>query len=230
MCFSATASFAAGTLLGAVGVASMKEAKEHSQRLFASIPLWFSIQQFVEGFVWLALSTAEPPGWKDGMIAGFLLFALVIWPVWVSVAMLPLEKEKTRKYLLYFCLLCGIVFASFAGYYMTEYPMTAQISNYHILYKLDFPFRDNFFVPILYIIATVLPLLISSVKRVPVLGGIIFLSYVLAKLFFYNYVISVWCFFAAIISVVIYMMVSNRIKVFENKASVKTNTNEETWG
>lgn len=223
MCFSATASFAAGTLLGAAGVASLKEAKEPSQRLFASIPLWFSIQQFIEGFVWLALSAENPPEWKQGMIAGFLLFALVIWPVWVSLAMISIEKDKTRKYILYFCLLGGLTFASFAGFYMTQYPMNAAISNYHILYDLQFPFKKHFMVPILYIIATVLPLMVSSVKRIPVLGGVIFLSYLLAQLFFKNYVISVWCFFAAIISAVIYMMVSNRIKAFEAKAAGHTN-------
>lgn len=223
MCFSATASFAAGTLLGAAGIASLKEVKEPSQRLFAAIPLWFSIQQFVEGFVWLALSTANPPEWKHSMITGYLLFALIIWPIWVSLAMLFIEKDKNRKIILYLCLLGGLTFASFAGFYLTQYPVNAKISNYHVLYDVNFPFRDHFMVPVLYIIATVLPLMVSGVRRVPVLGGLIFLSYVLAQLLFKSYVISVWCFFAAIISAVIYMMVSNRIKVFETEAADNSN-------
>lgn len=225
MCFSATASFAAGTFIGAVGVASLKRAETSTQKMFAGIPLLFAIQQFSEGLVWLSLSTAEPPPYKQTSIAAFLLFALVIWPVWVSVSMMVLEKNKTRKLIQVLSLLSGLTFSAFAGYYMTQYQMTAKISSYHILYELDFPHKENPVVPILYVMATVVPLLISSIRRVSFLGGLIFISYLVSRVYFMEYVISVWCFFAAVISSVIYLMVSDKIKVFDFTDAKKAEKN-----
>ncbi len=45
MCFSASASFIAGTSLCAIGVATVKRAEARSELPFAMIPLLFGIQQ-----------------------------------------------------------------------------------------------------------------------------------------------------------------------------------------
>ena len=55
MCFSAGASFAGGVIISAIGVATVLKVHKPSQIVFASIPLFFGFQQFVEGFVWLIL-------------------------------------------------------------------------------------------------------------------------------------------------------------------------------
>ena len=55
MCFSATASFTAGSVLSAVGIATIMKAERKSEVPFAMIPLLFGVQQFIEGVVWLTL-------------------------------------------------------------------------------------------------------------------------------------------------------------------------------
>jgi len=47
MCFSATASFVAGSALSAVGVATVKKAKRKTEIPFALIPLLFGVRFFV---------------------------------------------------------------------------------------------------------------------------------------------------------------------------------------
>ena len=60
MCFSATASFVAGTTLSTIGVATITKVKQRSELPFALIPLLFGIQQFIEGIIWLTFSHDAP--------------------------------------------------------------------------------------------------------------------------------------------------------------------------
>ena len=63
MCFSTTASFAAGTSLSAIGVVTLRHAKRTAEVPFALIPLLFGIQHPTEGGVWLTFSHDAPaPG------------------------------------------------------------------------------------------------------------------------------------------------------------------------
>ena len=56
MCFSATASFSAGTLLIGVGTLTLRSALAARQRRalpFAAIPMLFAAQQLIEGVAWV---------------------------------------------------------------------------------------------------------------------------------------------------------------------------------
>ena len=55
MCFSAGASFGASALLGVAGAIAVTRATTIPQRLFASIPFVFSVQQLAERLLWLSL-------------------------------------------------------------------------------------------------------------------------------------------------------------------------------
>src|SRR3990167_10540843 len=58
MCFSATASFIAGSALSAIGVVTIKKTKRKAEIPFAMIPLLFGIQQIIEGVVWLSFGSS----------------------------------------------------------------------------------------------------------------------------------------------------------------------------
>jgi hypothetical protein len=49
MCFSASASFIAGTSRSSVGVAALRNTKTRSEQPLATIPLLFGIQQLTDG-------------------------------------------------------------------------------------------------------------------------------------------------------------------------------------
>jgi hypothetical protein len=49
MCFSATASFIAGTTLSIIGIATIRNVERRSELPLALIPLLFGIQQLIEG-------------------------------------------------------------------------------------------------------------------------------------------------------------------------------------
>ena len=62
MCFSAAASFATAAVLIPLGGYTLKTAWQKDQRYlgWASFPLFFGIQQALEGGVWLALGREDP--------------------------------------------------------------------------------------------------------------------------------------------------------------------------
>ena len=59
MCFSASASFGAGIVISTIGVVTLKKVSSPAHYYFALIPLFFAIQQFAEGFLWLALADSS---------------------------------------------------------------------------------------------------------------------------------------------------------------------------
>ena len=97
MCFSATVSFGGAAVLSTLGIASMACSRTPAQRVLSGIPIVFSIQQFTEGVLWMAL---QHPAWtKYEHIAtyGFLVFAQMVWPVYVPFAMLLFERDPKLK-------------------------------------------------------------------------------------------------------------------------------------
>ena len=55
MCFSATSSFIASGVIGAIGIATLRHVREPRALLFAAVPMLFAVHQFTEGWVWLGL-------------------------------------------------------------------------------------------------------------------------------------------------------------------------------
>lgn len=222
MCFSTTASFTASALLTTIGVVSLRKSKNVNQLMFVCIPFVFAIQQFSEGFVWIALSHNAGYTAQQVAINFFLAFALIVWPAWIPLSILFIETRLKRRIILSVFAGMGVLFSTLSLYYLLAYHSRAFITDFHICYELDIPFGGKILLGFLYLVPTVLSLFVSSVKRVPIMGVMVLLSYLITKLFFKDYVISVWCFFAAIISVMIYFVLADRAFWFERNAELKT--------
>jgi len=203
MCFSATASFGASAILFGIGSLSMKNSENGPQKFLASIPLLLSIQQIFEGILWLSISNPAYLEWVKPSTYGFLLFAQVIWPIFIPTALLLIEKEPGRRKSLSYFLALGIMQTLLMGYGLIVFPTESSISGSHIRYDMDFPAANNWYGGVLYILATGFSPFISSVKRISLIGVIILFTYLFTRIFYGYYVISVWCYFAAMISFVI---------------------------
>ncbi len=207
MCFSATVSFGGAAVLSTLGIASMACSRTPAQRVLSGIPIVFSIQQFTEGVLWMAL---QHPAWtKYEHIAtyGFLVFAQMVWPVYVPFAMLLFERDPKLKKIIAGLLATGILLASYIGYCLYQYPVSAEVGYHHIKYNLDFALANAWYYGLLYFLPTILASVISSVKRLRWLGYLFFISYVVARLMFHYFEISVWCFFGSLISSMIIGMI-----------------------
>lgn len=201
MCFSASASFGAGIVLGAIGAVAITKTKKPSQAPFAVIPLLFAIHQVSEGFVWMGLPENKP--WVDIPIYFYLVFAQVIWPAWVPFSFYKLEKDHARKKFLGILLGVGIVVSLYLAYCLIAYNIEAEIHEGHIKYILNFPETMVWISGVLYFIAIIFSPFVSSISKMTYLGAALLLTFILAQIFFEDQFISVWCFFAAILSVVV---------------------------
>jgi hypothetical protein len=212
MCFSASASFVASGILGAVGVASLKTAKSKSQIPLATIPVLFAVQQLTEGFLWLSLTNSGYAGLEASSTYIFLFFAQVVWPFLVPFAMFYLEKDKFRKKVLGYLTLFGAAVSIYLALCITFYPITGSVSANHISYEIHYPQAQWWFFGVFYFVPTVFPALISSVKGMRLFGLTILISFIVTKVFFSEHVVSVWCYFAAILSAIILVILRNLVK------------------
>ena len=206
MCFSLEASFISGTVLAVVGVAAIKRTHTIPQAIFAGSPLLFSFQQFSEGFVWLSITNTEYSSWLKPSATIFLTIAEVIWPIWISLSILLLEKEKINKIILSIFFGIGVIVSTYLGIHLLTNTILVEQTNYHINYNFGVPDSIVHFFSILYFLSAVMPLFFSSInikKTIPI-GLLILLSYLVSKIYYENYVLSIWCFFAALISVLVY--------------------------
>jgi hypothetical protein len=208
MCFSAEASFTSGAIIAAVGVATLNKATKPEQRLFATIPLLFALQQCAEGVVWVTLKSGQSAELQNVAAHVFLVAALVIWPIMVPLSMRLMEKEPIRRGMLAGLMLAGAAVSAYYAVSLSHYTVTPQINGFHVLYANNFPGAFNGLATYFYLPATIFPLFISSVRRMWVFGVIITIACAVSFLFYAQYFTSVWCFFAALISVSIYWILN----------------------
>jgi hypothetical protein len=214
MCFSATASFAGGVIITAIGVAVVTKVHKPSQLLFASIPLFFGLQQFTEGVLWLTIPNPEYIGIQKIATHMFLIMADTLWPFIIPLSVLLMEKNARKKKILWYFFVAGLSVSVYYAFCLMFLNVTPQINGYHIKYNSDFP--EIIAIPafIVYLVATITPLFISSIQRTHMLGILMFFSCLVTAIFFTQFLTSVWCFFAALISAVIFWILRDSRRKF----------------
>jgi hypothetical protein len=219
MCFSATASFGAGAVLGTIGVIAVVKAKTNPQRVFATIPLIFAVQQLTEGLLWLSLKDPSIAAYQSLLTYIYLVFAMAVWPLWVPLTIRLLEKDSRSKRIMNalvgigaFVAVCVVLVLSiYPVQVMTPVCLSCPFSstpsiNQHLHYQFTFPPVPKGLIgafTVLYIMATIITPFISSIKKMKWLGFVFLASYLFAVILYNNFVISVWCFFAALLSFVV---------------------------
>ena len=202
MCFSATASFTAGTVLLGLGTLTLKSARRPRELLFAAIPLLFAIQQLTEGVIWLTFRY-EAPQVNAVMTHVYSFFSHVLWPVYVPVAVLLIEPSGWRWRALIVIVAAGVAVGAYLLYILFAYPIVSRPVGQHIEYV-----SPHFFAAAamtLYLMSTTLSLFLSTHRTVMAFGVLALSSFAAAYFFYATWFISVWCFFAALLSTVVYL-------------------------
>jgi hypothetical protein len=202
MCFSATASFVAGTTLSGIGVVTITKADRRSELPFASIPLLFGIQQLVEGVLWLTFSH-DAPVLKQTMTYVFSVFSYVLWPIYIPFAFRVLETTPWRRTAMLWFQAVGLAVGLYLFYISVSGSVVAEVVGHHIVYNS--PHFSLVSVTALYVVATCFTGFFSSHTFVRLWGLLALLSFIATYFFYTRAFVSVWCFFAAILSLLIYL-------------------------
>jgi hypothetical protein len=200
MCFSATASFAASGVLAAASVATLTTYKKTPNKLFAFIPLVFALQQAFEGFQWLALDHGAGSAFWG---YAFLFFAYLFWPIFFPLAALQIEKDPTRRVLIYIFEACGVFAATMLGYMLLTQPLVVTQFQHSVNYGMQVPLYDV--VAACYVLAVCGSGLVVRRPWIVAMAVLCFIGLVVSYVLYTTTFGSVWCFFAAILSVCIIM-------------------------
>ncbi|PJA45392.1 hypothetical protein CO174_03425 [Candidatus Uhrbacteria bacterium CG_4_9_14_3_um_filter_50_9] len=197
MCFSATASFAASGVLAAAGATSWHTA-DKKERVLALIPIFFAAQQFIEGLQWVV---NKPSSLSLTLGYAFLVFAFLIWPIYIPYVMERLENKKVRTRILHFLRWLGIFVAMFLLASVLINGLAIRVVDLHIVYDVSIPYTIAWIIA--YVLATVGSLFVSSNRFFSWFGILSLVTVMISYIFFTAAFISVWCFFAAIMSALI---------------------------
>ena len=201
MCFSATASFVAGTALSGLGVATLRATRRRSETAFAAIPLMFGLQQMVEGALWLSFRF-DAPQLNQAMTYLFSMFSHVLWPIFVPFAIGLLETVSWRRKVIWGFQSVGLFVGLFLLVLIIEFPVTAVVVE-NIVYVSPHFYKIP--VMLLYLAATCVSCFFSSNATIRLFGALALVLFVVAYGFFALALFSVWCFFAALLSAIIFV-------------------------
>lgn len=207
MCFSATASFTAGVVLLAVGAVTTSRAPRSAELPFALIPALFGVQQLIEGALWLTFPDKAPHA-NSVLTHAYSFFSHVLWPVYVPIAVLLVEREPWRRKVLTGIALAGAAVGFYLLYILVTQPVVSEVVGGHINYV-----SPHFYVAAvvtLYVLATCVSSLVSSCMTIRWFGAATFVALLAAYAFYAFWFISVWCFFAAALSVIVLAHVNRR--------------------
>src|ERR1700723_1625394 len=134
MCFSATANFVGSGVLGAIGVVTLTKVKHKRELLFAALPTFFAVHQFIEGFVWLGLDGKLSPAVTHNMGAAFVLYAQGLLPFLMPMGVLLFEPNgRSRRRMLPF-LFIGVATGLYILWALTAYPTQIYVRDNSIVY------------------------------------------------------------------------------------------------
>lgn len=204
MCYSLAASFGAAALLAVAGIASVAKVRHQREIVFAVIPVIFAIQQVAEGMIWISMGNLALRTLREDLTYFFLFVAESVWPVWVPLSLLLLERSRPRKTLLAALLITGLFTSVYLTFYLLTYGVEATVSGCHILYLQHLRSPYSVLTSLPYLSVTILPFFVSGVRGMHWLGLVVLASYLFTKAFHDYQLLSVWCFYAGLISVFIF--------------------------
>ena len=198
MCFSAEASFIAAAVLTAVGIVLVRRFYNSRKIFLALIPLFFGVQQFAEGIVWMGLkSNSYPEGYSLAAQYLYLFFTEMFWPVWIPFAFALVEKVFWRQVVMGLLIVIGLVFFFNIGYnFVVHGVVRALIAEHSIDYGVA-----RLFYRILYGVTTMVPFFLSTIRKMWILGIANVLAFAVASMFYNCVFISVWCAAAAVLAI-----------------------------
>lgn len=202
MCFSAAVSLSVAAGTGLIGGLTVTKVSAWRQLPLAAMPLIFAAQQGVEGLLWLSLARAH-----DGILIGglanlFMLCAMVLWPIWVPLAVALIEPDRQRKLALGLAVVLALAVSVANLRDIWASPYAVGVVQNRLAY-----FNGTLYSPLeyaAYVLCTCCPLL-SSHRMVRLFGAIIATGLFVSTLFYMVAFISVWCIFAAAGSVVLHL-------------------------
>lgn len=202
MCFSAEADFASAAIIGTIGVGTLTKVARPREIPLAALPLALALHQLVEAFVWRDLDSG--PNSSAGVaVYLYLLFAWVVLPVLVPVAIMLVEPPGPRRRRLAVFVALGAIAAGYLSLALIDGSVSAHSVQHTIQYggAGDLAVVATGF----YVVATCGAPLLSGFRAIVWFGVANLFAVAAIVLVQSEGLTSVWCLWAAVVSVLIFV-------------------------
>ncbi len=184
-------------MLAVIGFDAVRHVhRRHDHLALAALPLLLAAHQVDEAFVWWGLQGHVSA--TVGRVATwvYLLFAFVVLPVYLPMAVLALEPLGRRRTAMLPFLALGSVVSVVLLAALLHGPVTAELRPYHLSYGTGLP--AGLLIIGGYVVATCGALLFSGYRRLALFGVVNLVAVaVLAGLTISGFA-SLWCAWAAV--------------------------------
>ena len=199
MCFSPQADLVGGVVIGAIGVAAVRNAqKRHGHVALATLPLLLGAHQIIEAFVWFGLQGHEPHQVERIALWAYLLIAFVVLPIFVPLAVVINEPSRQRRLIMAPLVVLGLAVSGVLFVAMLHGPVDVKLRPYHLAYSMDLD--HGALIVALYVAAICGTLLLSTRRRVVTFGVVNLVAVGVIAWLTIDGFASVWCGWAAISS------------------------------
>lgn len=171
-----------------------------AQLPYALIPVWFGVQQLLEGALWMAFQNPAP-ACNVALTQLYSGFSQVIWPIYIPVAVLLLETVPWRRKAMWVVTLAGATVSLVLLYFLSHLQVESRVVGGHISYV--FPHFHTTIATGLYLLGACISPMLSSHRTVRVFGMAVTVALLVTYGFYSYWFISVWCFLAAVTSITV---------------------------
>ncbi len=202
MCFSAEADFVAAGVIGAVGAATLMQARRPEALPLAALPALFALHQLTEGFVWLGMDGRLGAEATHRATFLFMLYAQAILPAIVAPAVALLEPERGRRLGMWALAAVGVGLGLWATAGLISAPNTVAVEGRCLAFRN--PVTNHPWVAFTYALPTCGAPLLSSHRVVRLFGAGALAGFALVLAVKAYALTSIWCLVVASLSVVLY--------------------------
>jgi hypothetical protein len=188
-------------VVGAASAATLPLVRERRELPLALLGLGFAGHQLLEGVVWLQLDASGAATVRSPAVEAWLLFAWVLVPVWVPVALALVEPEGPRRRAMTVLAALGATVAVGLGAATLVWSVPATAVAGHLSYVV--PFRPTQPVVIAYVVATCGAPLLSSHPWLRAWGVALTVAMAATATLQARGFASLWCWFAALLTVMV---------------------------
>ena len=197
MCFSAQADLIGGVVLAGIGIDAVRHVRRRRDHVaLAALPFLLAAHQLDEAFVWWGLQGHVAAGVGRAAMWVYLLFAFVVLPVYVPLAVRALEPPGRRRAAMTVLAGFGAAVSIVLLLAMIRGPVTARLGDFHLSYGIHL--HGGLLIVAAYVAATCGATVFSGYRRVAIFGVVNLVAVaVLAKLAIDGFA-SLWCAWAAL--------------------------------
>lgn len=202
MCFSPEADLVGGAVIAIIGIDVVRHVHQrHDHLAFAALPLLLALHNLTETFVWWGLRGDVPHA--VGITARwiYLLFAFVVLPTYVPLAIRALEPPGRRRTIMSGFVVLGVGVSAVLLGFMIRGPVTAHEASHHIAYGLNLD--AGIVIVGLYVAATCASAVFSGYRHIAIYGAANLVGVAILAKFALDGFASLWCGWAALTSLAI---------------------------